>query len=480
MAESESKTAKDEERTKRSLRYSAIEGAFGYGDAGIRNSYTTPFALSLNATSMQIGMLSSLHNLAATLSQIPGATISSRLGGRKRVWFFSNIIQKLFWIPIILLPFIPFSDKVSALIILVAIAGFFASIRGPAWSSLMGDIVPENRWGRYFGWRNTIMNIAALVATLVCAPLLIWLGFPAIFTVAFVLGIISIHYFSKIYEPRLRRYKYHHHINFNPRVWAGSIRSNKNFAVFTLFMTSMSFAVNIASPFFAVYMLADLNIGYAWYSSLLVFESLVIIITQRYWGDFCDRVGDRNILFVTGVLICFVPFCWLFITNPYQILIADTFSGFAWSGFNVATFNFMLAASPAEKRIKFTANYTFFTGLGVVAGAMAGGMLAGICKDSMFLWMTGFQLVFLAAFFMRLACLLLLPLIKESRVKETGEPIREIFWHAVAADPARRLTHLILYPAHLGLRMEAKRLFMFVRKMIKIKSFSSKVYHVQA
>jgi len=461
-----------DDRTRRNLGYSAVEGAFGNADATIRNTYTTPFALSLNATSAEIGLLSSMHTLASTLAQIPGASIASVLGGRKRVWFFSNLMQKFFWIPIILLPLLPVTDKVMALIALVAIGGFFANIRGPAWSSLMADIVPEDRWGRYFGWRNTIINIAALIATLVSAEMLILMGFPAIFSVAIALGLFSMYFFSKIREPHFRsRYHYHHHITLNPKGLMTSIRINRNFAVFTVFMTAMGFAVNVASPFFTVYMLSDMKIGYAWYSYMVVLESLIVIMTKQYWGNLCDRVGDRNIMAVTGILVCFVPFYWLFVDTTYKIVIANGLSGFAWSGFDVATFNFMLAASPKDKRTKFTANYAFFTGFGVVGGAIVGGFLAVLFGQSALLWMHGLQLVFLVAFCLRLLCLLFLPMLKESRVKEEGaeEPIMDIFWHAVAADPARRLTHLILYPTHIDWKREIPRAIRSAIKTIKYK-----------
>jgi MFS family permease len=439
-----------EETTKKNLGNSVIEGAFGNADASIRNNYTTPFALALGATHAQIGILTSLHNLATTVSQIPGAGIADKLGSRKRVWFFSNIMQKFFWLPIILLPFLDLGDRILALILLVAFGAFFANIRGPAWSSLMADIVPRDRWGKYFGWRSAVMSAAGLIAMLIGGQLLVMYGFPAIFALGMGLGVVSIFYFARIKEPHFRgNYHYHHqHISLNPRGWLNGIKVNRNFAVFTLFMTSMSFAVNIAVPFFTVYMLEDLDLGYMWYSFLVVWETLVMIVFQRYWGGLCDKFGDRNIMAVTGFMVCFVPFLWLFITSPYQIMAADAFSAFAWAGFNVATFNFMLAAAPADRRAKFTANYTFFTGLGVVGGAIVGGVLATIFSGSVVMWMTGLQVVFLVSFVARLASMLFITTIREMRVSGAREPITEIFWSSVVMNPSRRMAHAVIYLHH--------------------------------
>lgn len=447
-----------DEVTKKNLGNSVTEGAFASADASIRNNFTTPFALALGATHAEIGILNSMHHLASTLSQIPGAGLSSRLGSRKRVWFFSNVMQKFFWIPIILLPFLPVEERVAALIVLVAFGAFFANIRSAAWSSLMADIVPRDRWGRYFGWRGAVMSAAGLVAMLLAAQVLVLYGFPAIFALAAGIGVIAMYFFSRIREPAANdgyRYQYRpRHITLDPRVWARGVKANRNFAMFTLFMASMSFAVNIAVPFFAVYMLEDLDVGYVWYTYLIVWEILVMIAFQRHWGGLCDRFGDRNVMAATGLMVCFVPFFWLFITSPYQILAANAFSAFAWAGFNVATFNFMLAAAPADRRAKFTANYTFFTGLGVVGGAVTGGVIAAMFGASAILWITGLQLVFLASFAARLISMLFVVTVRETRVSGVKEPMTEIFWSSM--NPSRRMAKSVVYISHVELRKELR------------------------
>jgi len=463
----------DDEVVNRSCKYSKIEGALGNADLSIRNSYTTPYALALNATNAEIGLLTSLQNLASTVAQLPGAKLPGWVGGRKSVWFLSNVLQKIFWVPIIILPFIVTGNQVLILIILLMLASFFGGLRGPAWSSLMGEIVPKGRWGKFFGQRNIYMNLAGLMATIVCGQMLIWAGFSVIFALAFALGIMSIFFFAKIFEPRFRSdYHYSHAISLNFSGMLNSIKLNRNFTYFTLFMTAMNFAVYVASPFFAVYMLHNLNLGYGWYTAFIVIETAVIIISQGYWGELCDRIGDRKVTVITGLLICFVPFYWMFITNPYEIIIAEILTGFAWSGFGVATFNFMLAASPADKRAEFSANYAFLTGIGLVAGALVGGLLADSLESTTLLWMSGLQLIFLISFLLRLSSLAVLPLLKEARVKEDGESVSQIFWLVVAVNPMRRIRHVMLAPTKITRiywKAEIRGFFRWLRNRIRFK-----------
>lgn len=436
-----------DERVSKSLHYSGVEGAFSSAAGNITGTYTTPLALALNASNAQIGLLSSLQNLASTFAQIPGARFSAWLGSRKRAWVVSSLIQRLLWIPIIILPFLGLENPIMILILLLAVISFFASLRGPGWSSLMGDLVPKTRWGKYFGWRNTVTGIAGLVAILAAGQILVWFGFSILFTIALVLGFLSIYFFIKMYEPSFKReYHYTHSIKLRPGGWLNAIRVNRNFAYFTLFMAAMNFAVGLAAPFFTVYMLKDMNIGYGWYAALIVIEAFVTIISQPYWGRLCDRIGDRKVMIVNAILICFYPVFWLFITNPYEIIVANIFSGFAWAGFGMAAFNFMLAASPQERRAEFTANHSFFAGLGVVFGALTGGLLAEYFRSNALLWFYGLQAVFLISFIARLACLVVLPKLRETRVEERGPPLAEVFWRTVAMNPVRGIVHAIIHP----------------------------------
>jgi MFS family permease len=440
-------------RTVRSLKFSTLEGAFGNADASIRNSYTTPFALFLGASSAEIGIMASVQSVASTLAQIPAARMSSWLGSRKRVWFASNVLQKAFWIPIIFLPFLAAGDKVVLLIMLLGVASFFTAIRTPAWSSLMSDIVPRKSWGKFFGWRNTMMSVASLLATLAAAQVLIAFGFPTLLGLAFLLGAVSILLFTRIHEPHYRgEYHYTHSLRPSLASWRHSIRMHRNFAVFTSFMTAVNFAVYIAAPFISVYMLVDLGVDYGQYAVLVVIESLATLLAQPYWGRMSDRIGDRRVLVVTGVLICFVPFYWLFVRNPFQIVFANIASGFAWAGFNIAAFNFLLSSSPQHKRAEYTANNSFFTGIGVMGGALTGSAAASAFHGSSLLFFGGLQMVFMLSFLARLSCLLFLPFLRETRVKETAEPMAEIFWRSVAVWPARGIIHVVIAPSHFDWR----------------------------
>jgi hypothetical protein len=62
-----------EREVKQALKESIDEGAAGAVSSGITNSYITPFALALNGTAFQIGLLSSLSGIISPIAQIFGS-----------------------------------------------------------------------------------------------------------------------------------------------------------------------------------------------------------------------------------------------------------------------------------------------------------------------------------------------------------------------------------------------------------------------
>lgn len=440
----------------KSLRAATAEGACMGSSNTIINSYTTPFALALGATNIQIGLLTSMKSLAETLAQLPGATLPKYMS-RKSIWNFSTIISKLLWIPILALPLL--GNSIFLLIALVAASHFFSSMRTPSWTSIMGDLVPSDIRGRYFGRRNMIIGIAGLATALIAGSIISTLGFTFIFTASVMLGFAAAYFFKPIYESQFQKiYHYSHSISFSPSDLLNAIRINRNFVLLTVFLSCMNFATNIAAPFFIVYELRDLNIGYGWFTIAIVLNALVALIAQPHWGRFSDKYGEKKILAVTGILAALVPFNWMLVSTPIGVVLAESFSGFAWAGFDLVAFNFVLAVTPAEKRPSYVANHSFFRGIAVVAGTLAGGVLAQNFASSHLLWLAGLQVVFLISFALRLLSLPLIAKIKSAAVRESDVvPVHYILWQAVAVEPVRGLSHAMQYATQYPYNLEAIR-----------------------
>lgn len=422
-----------------------MEGSFNSAANSITDSYITPFLLSLGATNGEIGLSGSVKNFATVLAQLPGAKMTDYMS-RKKVWIIASFMTRFFWIPIILIPLL-IPNPVMLVMLMLAISAFFLTLKSPAWSSMMGDIVPMQIRGIYFGKRNMIMGFCGLIATVLAGIILTEYGFSMILITSIVLGLVSIIFFVLINEPRFKKtYVYKHEISLHPKDIITGIRLNKNFSFFTIYMMFTNFAVEIGSPFVAVYMLQNISVGYEWFAILVAAGALSKTIFYKYWGKLADRHGNRKVMLICGILISFVPFGYMLSSNLAHLFIVGIFNGFAWAGFDNGVFNFLLDITPSNKRPGYVANYTILIGMGAVAGDLVGAYLAQTSDKLFLLGFYGLQVVFLVSFVLRMAVLPMLSKIKEVEVRQTEvAPVRYIIWEAAAIEPAKDIKYAIHY-----------------------------------
>jgi MFS family permease len=440
---------------RRALRNSTIDGTASSVTATITGNYITPFALSLGADAGAIGLLNSIPKLAGTIVQPFVGRFIKFMGGRKPTCNTMTLIGRLLLIPIALIPFFFTTNPVWWLIGLLSLSQLASNIAVTAWASWIGDLVPQNIMGRFFGRRNSIGGMAAFLTTLGAGVLLTRLngtfGFTTIFLLAVVAGLISNFYLRRIPEPAFHD---GHQMSSPISEFRSELRKNHNFKRFIFYISSFYLATYIASPFFAVSMLKDFNIGYEAYAMVIAFNMLAAIISQPYWGRLADRFGDRAVLAVCAVFATLVPGLWLFVQEPVGMMFVYMFSGFAWAGFDLATFNYLLGAT--SHKPSYIANYSMLTGLAIVAGPLIGGALAesGIAVVSL----VGLSAVFLVSFALRaIFSTLMMPGLAEVRPAKWVPPVQVLLWKSLTVYPFRFLTHEMSVAQHYIYRHRPRR-----------------------
>lgn len=365
-------------KIRQSLRNSFLDGAFCSAMLGFTEQYITPFAVALKATSAQIGMLTAFPSLVGSLIQLKSADVTEHLKSRMRIITVFIFFHALMYLPILLIPFVFKENKALWLILFVTMAASFNAFPGPAWTSLMADHIPPKRRGKYFGWRNRLLGIITVTCAFMAGFILNIFGkerltgFVFIIGLAFVSRLISWYFLRKMYEPPMKVSKEHYFTfwDFVKRV------RESNFAKFVLYVASISFAVNMSGPFFAVFMLRDLNFSYATYTVVVTSSTIATLLSIGIWGRHADLVGNMKVIRLTSSLIPVIPVLWLFSQNiPYLIMI-QVFAGFVWAGYNLSVFNFVYDAVMPEKRTRCVAYLNVINGTAICCGALLGGFLA--------------------------------------------------------------------------------------------------------
>lgn len=417
--------------TDRSLRHSVRDGVAYSVMSGGGESYFSAFALFLRASTAQIALLASLPPLLGSLAQLFSAWMGRRTGRRRGLILAGAWLQALSLIPLALLP-VAFPDYAVPILILSVVLYYAgANFALPQWGSLMGDLVPHRRRGRFFALRTRYASMASFLA-LVTAGLVLHFfdgrgltigGYWVIFGVALVARIVSIHHLARMHDPPGHTAAMEIPVG---RGWWQRIHHSP-FARFSLFFGLMQFSVAIASPFFTVYLLRDLGVSYMEFMACTASTVVLQFLTLNSWGRVGDIFGNRLVLTVTGFMIPCLPLLWLVSTEIWYLMLIQGIGGLAWAGFSLSAGNFLYDLVPAAKRATYLALHNVFASAGVFVGAMLGGFLGTALPDHWtfmgveYSWLSVLYGVFVISALSRLTvALLFLPRIREVR------PVRQV------------------------------------------------------
>jgi MFS family permease len=189
----------------------------------------------------------------------------------------------------------------------------------------------------------------------------------------------------------------------------------------------LSFATAIAGPFFAVYMLKDLNFNYITYTIITITSVLAMIVFMPIWGKFGDKFGTIKVIRITSFLVPLVPLLWFFSIYVSKsllliyLILTEIISGFAWAGFNLSASNFVYDAVTREKTAFCFAYFNTLNAFGTFIGAMLGGFIA---SRSYVFGVKSILVIFLLSGIARfIVAMVVVPRLKEVReVKEFSVP----------------------------------------------------------
>jgi len=132
-----------EEQVRKSLRSSILDGSAYSVMLGLTQNYITPYALTMKATTRQIGLLTSVPSFLMAAVQFAAPALSEKSGSRKGFILPLVVAHALMWLPILLIPYLFSTHQVWWLIALMTISTAFDAAVKPAWGSMMADLVPR-------------------------------------------------------------------------------------------------------------------------------------------------------------------------------------------------------------------------------------------------------------------------------------------------------------------------------------------------
>ena len=395
--------------------------------AGGAETYLSAFALFLRASTSQIALVATVPPLAGAFFQFLAAWLGHISGRRKPVILAGAVLQMLVWLPLLVLPVLFPQYAIALLVICLVFYYAGSNLAAPLWASLMGDLVPERKRGRFFGRRTRLATITSFISLAVAGAILYvfdridhtWLGFAVVFGAAALARLVSVYHLKCMHEPEKQG-------SVLPgfqvsRQWLQSLHHSHALR-FSLYLVCMQAAVGVSAPFFAVYLLRDLQYNYIQFMANTGTAVMMQFLMLNTWGRISDVFGNRLILVTTGSMIPFLPLLWLVSGNFWYLIGVQVVSGFAWAGFSLSAGNFLYDLIPGARRATAMAFHNVFVAIGVFLGGMLGAFLSRVAPvewdiaGRVFTLPSVLLLVFAASASLRiLVAMLFLPRLREVR-----------------------------------------------------------------
>jgi MFS family permease len=462
-------TISDDE-VRRGLWYMTLEGMASLGFFSITTSgFLAAFALALGANNLQIGILAAIPFITQPL-QIPAILLVERIRLRKAIALVTYLPAQMLWIPIALIPFfldVPGAGAISMLLGLLAIRGVLVAVSTCSWNGWIRDLIPQQVLGSIMGRRLALAAFAGIVFGLAAAFFVDWWKDQASpdseilgYSIALLFGIFTLALASPIFmslmpEPLMQR---------APEPQPSLVSTvaapfrDKNYRKLLRFLFIWGLAINLATPFFAVYMLQRLGLPLSAVIGFTILSQVFNIMFLRVWGRLADQFGIKAILSLCVSLYLLVILGWVFTTMPERyfltiplLVILHILAGIAAAGVTLATGTIGIKLAPPGKATAYLAGASLAINLGAGLGPLLGGYFADyfsvrqlsltfewLSPTSHFnigaLYLTGFDFLFGITFVLGLITLTLL-----GGVREEGEESREVVLDALGA-PMRELS----------------------------------------
>lgn len=350
-------------------------------------AFLAAFALLLGASNFAIGLIAALQSLTQVL-QIPAIYLVEATRNRKALMVASLTISRLFWIVLALVPwFLPREHQLEAVFVALFFDFALGTVAGLAWHSWMRDLIPDEILGRYMGKRMAISTAIGAVVMLVAGFGIdvfhakggssVLMIYSIYFASGGLLGLVSVYFIARTPEPILERRPH-------PSIWA-PIREpfgDLNFRRLLIFLGSWNFAVNLAAPFFAVYMLKRLELSMSVIVAFSVLSQVVNVFFFRLWGRLADRFSNKSVLGESGFMFISTFLLWPFAALSDSLwatiailLLIHAFAGMSTAGVTLCTGNIALKLAPRGKATAYLAVRSVVSGVAATVAPIVGGLL---------------------------------------------------------------------------------------------------------
>ncbi len=356
----------------RSLGDGACFGAM----VGIGETFLPAFALAVGLGETSAGLIASLPVAVGGVMQLASLQMMRWVGTQQRWVVLCATVQALSFLPLIAFAW---SGDISFAVLLMIAAAYWAAglASGPAWNTWMESIVPPGVRAKYFATRTRFQQVMTFTG-MVAGGILLQvaqdedrrlIGFVALFCAASGFRLASV-FFLATHRPDGRWQ--------SPRrtqAVKASEHDDRAGARLLLYLVVVQGAVQISGPFFAPYMLTELQFGYITYVYLLAVAFLFRIGALASWSLVAKRFGAATLMWIGAWTLIPIASLWIVSQNVVWLTLVQALSGVAWAAYELGFFLLFFETLPHARRTKMLTFYNLGNSLAMLAGSAVGALL---------------------------------------------------------------------------------------------------------
>ncbi|GAB4143729.1 MAG: MFS transporter [Patescibacteria group bacterium] len=347
-------------------------------------------AVYLGASNATIGLLAAIPPLAQ-LVQIPAIYLVRKIKNRRLIVVTAACLARIPWLILaICIGLFPGNPWILGVLWgAILFNSIFGAIAGCSWNSWMRDLIPEDKLGSTFARKLRFATALGIIASLTAGGFLdFWKNnlnqnesqaYGLLFSLGFVAGIVGIFFISRIEEPAIQLTR--------DRFLKTLVLpfQDKNFLNLIRFSFSWNFAVNLAAPFFTVYMLRRLDLDLTWIILLGICSELMNLFFIRFWGEYADKFSNKLVLSICGPLLIICFFGWTFTTLPEKhiltlplLVLIHLLTGISTAGVALGTGNIGLKLAPQNQATSYLVAHNLCNSVAAGIAPLIGGAFADV------------------------------------------------------------------------------------------------------
>jgi len=369
---------------KRNFRNVQVD-AIGVGIANAASPFLPVFLTYLNASTFQVGLLSSMPAVTGLLLAIPLGRFLQRQENIVK-WFS---IARLLVITSYALTgvvsfFIPKEILVNSILLIWALATIPQTLVSITFSVVMNAVAGPDRRFDLMSRRWSTMGLTTTIAVLGIGQMLDRVLFPLNYQLMFIGlsigGLISYYYSSHIVLPP----KIPAPLTFK-RGLAAQIKEMKelvwnekpfmNFMVKRLLVMS---GIQLSAPLIPIYLVRVVHASDSWISFITMAQTAILVIGYFFWTRLSRKRGSLAVLTWTTLGISLYPLLLSLTVVPWQIAIFAGVAGIFQAGLDLVFFDELMKTVPIEYSALFVSMAQMMQYMAAIFAPMIGTLLADV------------------------------------------------------------------------------------------------------